>query len=91
MWAADVAQAYRQLWTNPLSMPLFGITFEGRCYSDVALSFGCRTSGIACIRVTAAIAGFMSEEGFTCFVYVDDFVGCECTLPRGCQTFDQLL
>ena len=40
MWSADLARAYRQLRTCPLSTPLFGITLEGKYYLDAAPPLG---------------------------------------------------
>ena len=74
MWTADVARGYRQLRGDPLSAPLFGITLDGIGYVNVALPFGCRTSGAACVRVISAITWIMSRRGHHALVYVDDFV-----------------
>ena len=79
MWTVDVARAYRQLRTDPLSALLFGITLDGARYVDVPLPIGCRTSGAACVRVMSAITWIMSRRGHHTLVYFDDFVGCEAT------------
>ena len=64
---------------TPLAQPLFGTLVDGRRYVDVALPFGCRTSGAACVRVTSAVAWLMRRQGFHALVYVDS---CEASLAR---------
>ena len=76
-WTTDVSWVYRQLWGDPLSAALYCITLDSATYIDMALPFGCRTSGAACIRVTSANTWLMSRRGHHLLVYVDDFIGCE--------------
>ena len=88
MWSADISRAYRQIRSDPLSAPLFGITLGSDFYIDTALPFGCRTSGAACVRVTNAFAWIMRQAGFNVEVYVDDFIGCEETEEMARQAYN---
>ena len=88
MWSADISRAYRQLRTDPLSSPLFCITMDEQLYIDTALPFGCRSSGAACVRMTAAIRWMMSKRNWFTLVYVDDFIGVELTYLEAVKAFD---
>ena len=91
LWSADVSRAYRQLRTDPLSAPLFGITFEDSIYIDIALPFGCRSSGAACVRMTSAIAWIMAQMGYYTTVYVDDFIGAEPSYLAASKAFNNFI
>lgn len=74
-WKADLRRAYRQMRCCPLSYPLLGIKFEGEFFVDICPSFGCRLSGGAQMRVSAAIAHMFSQwTGSPMLYYVDDFI-----------------
>lgn len=75
IWSVDLARAYRQIRTCPLSMPLLGFLHKGSYYVDVCPSFGCRTSALACARTTAAVIWMLEQEGVKAICYLDDFVG----------------
>ena len=75
VWSVDLARAYRQLRTCPLSVPLFGIKAENKFYFDIAPPFGCRTSALACATTTNAITYLMKKAGFFSLCYLDDFIG----------------
>ena len=75
MWCADLARAYRQLRTCPLSAPLLGIAIDGQHYTDIAPPFGCRTSSMACARTTNAVVYLLRKKGHHVHCYLDDFVG----------------
>ena len=75
IWCADLARAYRQLRTCPLSTPLLGITLNGEYYTDIAPPFGCRTSSMACARTTNAVVYLMRKNAHFIHCYLDDFVG----------------
>ena len=77
LWTIDLARAYRQLRTDPLSVPLLGITFDTNKYFDIAPPFGCRTSSMACARTTNAVVHLMTNLGFYVICYLDDFIGVE--------------
>ena len=91
LWSVDVSRAYRQLRTDPLSAPLFGIVFGDHFFVDIALPFGCRSSGAACVRVTKAICEIMRQEGFTVIVYVDDFIGIEDSYDAALKAFKRII
>ena len=91
IWSADVSRAYRQLRADPLSTALFGITVGGAFYVDVALPFGCHTSGAACVRVTEAICNILRKEGYNALVYVDDFIGVEPSYELACKAFSRII
>ena len=75
MWSIDLARAYRQIRTCPLSTPLLGITHKGKFYIDVCPPFGCRTSSYICARTTAAVVWILNQKGIKSLCYLDDFVG----------------
>ena len=91
LWSVDVSRAYRQLRTDPLSTALFGIVFGDAFFVDVALPFGCRSSGAACVCVTNAICDIMTQEGFTVIVYVDDFIGIEANYDLAYRAFNRMI
>ena len=74
IWTVDLARAYRQLRTCPLSTPLLRITLNGKIYIDTAPPFGCRTSSLACARTTNALVYLMRKRGHHCLCYLNDFV-----------------
>ena len=57
----NLACAYRQLRTDPLSVPLFGIQLEQYKYLDMSLPFGCRASLFACVRTTHAVVHLLGR------------------------------
>ena len=91
LWSVDVSRAYRQLRTDPLSTPLFGVVFGDLFFVDIALPFGCRSSGAACVRVTQAICNIMKQEGYTVLVYVDDFIGIEESRKLAMRAFKRII
>ena len=91
IWAADVSRAYRQLRADPLAAPLYGITFGGSFYVDIALPFGCRSSGASCVRMTSALLWMLKKLGFHGLVYVDDFIGVEGSYLDAMKAFDAFL
>ena len=91
MWSANISRAYRQLRADPLSTPLFSITYRDEMYIDIALPFGCHSSGAACVCVTKAIAWMMKQEGYFAIVYVDDFLGAEGSFLLAQKAFDNFM
>ena len=81
----------RQLRSDPLRAPLFGITYENQFYVDIALPFECRSSGASCVRVTSAIMWMLKQQGFHGFVYVDDFIGIEASYLRAMKAFNAFI
>ena len=74
LWSDDLARAYRQLQTCPLSAPLLGITLHWKHYTDIAPPFGCRTSSMACARTTNTVVYLLRKKGHYVHCYLDDFV-----------------
>ena len=68
LWCADLARAYRQLWTCLLSTPLLDIA------TDIALppTFDCRTSSMACARTTNAVVYILRKRGHFVHWYLND-------------------
>ena len=87
MWSADISRAYRQLRADPLAVPLFGITYEDQFYVDIALPFGCRSSGASCVRMTSALLWILQKAGYHGCVYVDDFIGVELSYLQAMKAF----
>ena len=91
LWSSDLARAYRQLRTCPLSVPLLGITLDGATYFDIAPPFGCRTSSMACARTTNAVVYLLRRRGHFVLCYLDDFVGVALTKQQAqCAYADML-
>ena len=88
LWTIDLERAYRQLRTDPLSVPLLGITFNKQMYLDIAPPFGCRTSSMACARTTDAVVYLLNNMGFDVICYLDDFIGVEDTYEKACKSYD---
>ena len=91
IWTADISRAYRQLRADPLAAPLFGTTLNNMFYVDIALPFGCRSSGASCVRVTSSILWILQKKGFNGFVYVDDFLGVEASYLQAMMAFDTFI
>ena len=91
VWGADLARAYRQLRSCPLSAPLLGITLNDNFYLDVTPSFGCRSSSSACARWTNSVVWLMRKKGFQTLCYLDDFVGAESTYQRATEAYEYFL
>ena len=91
VWCADLARAYRQLRTCPLSTPLFGITHDGKYYIDAAPPFGCRTSSMACARTTGAVVYLLRKMGHFALCYLDDFVGVASTHESAMKAYNDLM
>ena len=75
LWCADLASAYLQLRTCPISTPLLGVTINSKYYTDISPPFGCRTSSMARARTTNAVVYLMRKRGHHVHCYLDDFVG----------------
>ena len=88
LWCADLARAYRQLRTCPLSTPLLGISLNNKHYIDIALPFGCRTSSLACARTTNAVVYLLRKAGHFVHCYLDDFVGMAPTENQAHQAYN---
>ena len=91
MWTIDLQRAYRQLRTDPLSIPLLGISFNNKKYVDLAPPFGCRTSAMACARATNAVVYIINKKGYFCLCYLDDFLGIESTLEKAIIAYNDTL
>jgi len=87
MWSADMARAYRQLRADPLSVPLYCVTMDDKFYVDISLPFGCRTSSLACVRVTQAMCDMMHSRGYNAEVYIDDFIGYESSYKKAVEAY----
>ena len=91
VWCADLARAYRQLRTCPLSTPLLGIMFGNKFYVDAAPPFGCRTSSMACARTTGAVVYLLRKRRHFALCYLDDFVGAAATHAEALRAYQDLL
>ena len=58
------------------------MTLHGAFYVDLAPSFRCRTSSLACARTTNAVVHLMRRKGHKVMCYLDDFLGIVAT-PGG--------
>ena len=87
IWSADLARAYRQLRVCPLSVPLLGLKFKDQYYLDLAPSFGCRISAMACARTTAAVSWLLKKKGYKVLRYIDDFAAAEKTYTRAQDSY----
>ena len=87
LWTIDLERAYRQLRTDPLSVPLLGISFNDKMYLDIAPPFGCRTSSMACARTTNAVVYLLNNMGHDVICYLDDFIGVEDTYDKACVSY----
>ena len=91
VWCADLARAYRQLRTCPLSTPLLGIMFGSKYYIDAAPPFGCRTSSMACARTTGAVVYLLRKRGHFAMCYLDDFVGAAASHAEAMRAYQDLM
>lgn len=91
MWTIDLARAYRQLRTCPLSTPLLGIQNNNKFYVDFSPPFGCRTSAYFCARTTAAVQWLLEKKGVVLLCYLDDFIGIAPTLQKALLDYNSAL
>ena len=87
IWSADLARAYRQLRVCPLSVPLLGLKYNNEIYLDLAPSFGCRMSAMACARTTAAVTWLLKKQGLEVLRYLDDFASADSTLEKSTYSY----
>ena len=73
----DLKRAYRQLWNDPLFVPLLGFSHKNMIFFDVCLSMGSKSSAYCCQRTTSAIAHIHKKQGFDNVNYLDDLGGAE--------------
>ena len=91
LWTVDLARAYRQLRTDPLSVPLLGIIVDSKKYFDIAPPFGCRTSSMACARTTNAVVHLLKNKGYFVLCYLDDFIGVEDSIEKADKAYHECL
>ena len=91
MWSIDLARAYRQIRTCPLSTPLLGIQHKGKFYVDVCPPFGCRTSSYICARTTSAVVWILKQGGIKTLCYLDDFVGVASSEQQAVKDYQQAM
>ena len=91
IWSIDLARAYRQLRSCPLSIPLLGIQHNSKYYIDVCPPFGCRTSSLMCARTTAAVVWLLKQRGIKSLCYLDDFVGVSNSLEKAKEDYKTAL
>ena len=91
IWSADLARAYRQLRVCPLSVPLLGLKYKDNFYLDLAPSFGCRMSAMACARTTAAVSWLLAKQGLEVLRYLDDFAAAEKTYEKAKFSYDKFI
>ena len=88
MCKSDLSRAYRQLRVDPLDYPLLGIKYDGKYFTDICPSLGCRASGGSQQCVSNALVHIMHEKGHDVLAYVDDFCGVSNTLDGAKAGFD---
>ena len=91
VWSADLARAYRQLRVCPLSVPLLGLKYNGKFYLDLAPSFGCRMSAMACARTTAAVSWLLAQQDLEVLRYLDDFAAAESTYDKASWSYSKFI
>ena len=91
LWCIDLARAYRQLRTDPLSVPLLGIIVNNNKYFDIAPPFGCRSSSMACARTTNAVVHLLNDSGYFVLCYLDDFIGVESSYDKALEAYQACL
>ena len=72
-------------------MPLLGIRVDEKYYIDCSPPFGCRTSALACERMSSAVLWLFKQQGFQALCYLDDFVGVASSLEEATCAYNALL
>ena len=73
MFKVDLSRAYRQLRSDRLDWPFFGIHWQDEFFLDVAVPFGLRHGASACQRTTEAVVKVASHRhGTKAHPYIDD-------------------
>ncbi len=75
LWTMDVSRAYRQLRSDPLDLPLLGLTWQGKFYIDLAVPFGLRHGARNMQSVSVAFVEILKNLGIVALPYIDDIVG----------------
>ena len=73
----DLAKAYRQFPIDPFDHQHLGYFWQGQYYFDTVLCMGQRSAALSCQRSTRAASYINCSRGFSCLVYLDDFIGIE--------------
>ena len=89
LYKKDLLKAFRQILWDPADVSLFGISWKGYLYFDLALVMGHRISPYIMQRITDAYRYIHHNMGFYLLNYVDDFVGAE-TLDKVQRAYDTL-
>ena len=77
LYKEDLDRAFRQLWTDPGSIPLQGFKWRSKYYFDLVLVMGCQIAPYICQRVTNMIAYVQALMGYFLLNYADDLIRAE--------------
>ena len=76
-WKEDLDRVFRQLYANPISIPMLGYKWKGLYYFDTVMMMGCRIAPYVCQCTTDMIVYIHTQAGYYAVNYVDDFLGVE--------------
>ena len=71
----DLKAAYRQFPVDPGDYQYLGYFWKGQYFFDTVLAMGQRTAALACQRSNRAVTYIHNIRGYSCLVYLDDFIG----------------
>ena len=90
IYKRDLKTAYRQFPVDPGDWQYLGYFWNGRYYFDTTLCMGQKTSALGCQRSTRAVVFIHTCRGYSCTVYLDDFIGIE-PISRAWASYYDLL
>ena len=77
LYKEDFDRAFRQLRTEPSSIPLQGFQWRSKYYFDLILAMGCRIAPYICQCTTDMVSYLHAQMGYFLLNYVDDLIGAE--------------
>ncbi len=90
MFKVDLQRACRQIYVNPVDVPLLGFWWDESFYFDQVLPMGMRSSAYICQWVTSALVALHAAAGFDLRNYIDDLASAEAA-ERARRSFDLLI
>ena len=77
LFRKDLDRAFRQIYAEPISVPLLGYRWRNLYYFDLVLVMGCRIAPYICQRTTDMLVYLHQKQEYFLLNYIDDFLGLE--------------
>ena len=98
MWKRDLSRFFLQIPLDPVEYHRVGLVWRGMVFFFIGLAFGLRHSGLQGQKITDALAWIHrrvgletdEEKQYNVVNYSDDLGGCESSLARATDSFNNL-